>query len=95
MTGPDAVNIPIDGTLDLHTFQPNEVKDLVQEYLTACLKQGILQVRIIHGKGIGTIQRTVHAILKDLQYVDSFKRADESAGGWGATIVILKRRSDA
>jgi DNA-nicking Smr family endonuclease len=49
MTGPDAVNIPIDGTLDLHTFQADEVKDLVPEYLTACLEQGILQVRIIHG----------------------------------------------
>ena len=89
MTGPDAVNIPIDGTLDLHTFQPNEVKDLVPEYLIACRDKGILQVRIIHGKGTGTLQRTVHAILKNLPSVESFKLADESAGGWGATIVLL------
>ena len=89
MTGPDAVNIPIDGTLDLHTFQPNEVKDLVPEYLIACRDKGILQVRIIHGKGTGTLQRTVHAILKNLPSVESFKIADESAGGWGATIVLL------
>jgi dsDNA-specific endonuclease/ATPase MutS2 len=90
-TGPDAVNIPIDGTLDLHTFRPDEVKDLVPEYLTACREQGILQVRIIHGKGIGTLQRTVQEILKKLPYVESFKLADEGAGGWGATIVILKK----
>jgi dsDNA-specific endonuclease/ATPase MutS2 len=89
MKGPDAVNIPIDGTLDLHTFQPNDVKDLVPEYLTACRDKGILQVRIIHGKGAGTLQRTVHAILKNLPYTESFKLADESAGGWGATIVLL------
>jgi dsDNA-specific endonuclease/ATPase MutS2 len=89
ITGPDAVNIPIDGTLDLHTFQPNEVKDLVPEYLIACRDKGILQVRIIHGKGTGTLQRTVHAILKNLPSVESFKLADESAGGWGATIVLL------
>jgi dsDNA-specific endonuclease/ATPase MutS2 len=89
MTGPDAINIPIDGTLDLHTFQPNEVKDLVPEYLIACRDKGILQVRIIHGKGTGTLQRTVHAILKNLPSVESFKLADESAGGWGATIVLL------
>ena len=89
MTGPDAVNIPIDGTLDLHTFQPKEVKDLVPEYLIACRDKGILQVRIIHGKGTGTLQRTVHAILKNLPSVESFKIADESAGGWGATIVLL------
>lgn len=89
MTGPDAVNILIDGTLDLHTFQPNEVKDLVPEYLTACRDKGILQVRIIHGKGTGALQRTVHATLKSLPYVESFKLPDESAGGWGATIVVL------
>jgi DNA-nicking Smr family endonuclease len=89
MTGPDAVNIPIDGTLDLHTFQPNEVKNLVPEYLTACRDKGILQVRIIHGKGTGTLQRTIRSILTKLPYVESFHLADESAGGWGATIVVL------
>jgi DNA-nicking Smr family endonuclease len=89
MTGPDEVNIPIDGTLDLHTFQPNEVNDLVPEYLIACRDKGILQVRIVHGKGTGTLQRTVRSILTKLSYVRSFHPADESAGGWGATIVLL------
>jgi len=92
MTEPDAVNIPIDGTLDLHAFQPDDVKDLIPEYLTTCQEKGILQVRIIHGKGIGTLQRTIRSILSKLPYVESYHGADERAGGWGATIVLLKKK---
>jgi len=84
------VDIPIDGTLDLHTFHPRDVKDLVVEYLDACRSRGIFQVRIIHGKGTGTLRRTVQTILEKIPYVMSFRTADEEAGGWGATIVILK-----
>ncbi len=90
MDGPDLVNYPIDGTLDLHTFSPQDVKDLVPEYLTACRERGILQVRIIHGKGAGVLRKTVHSMLERLPYVESFSTADEAAGGWGATIVILR-----
>ena len=85
------IQIPIDGTLDLHHFQPAEVKDLVSEYLAECQKHGIQQVRIIHGKGIGALQRTVHSVLERLPGVISFQLADEGRGGWGATIVNLKK----
>ena len=84
------IDYPIDGILDLHTFRPNEVKDLIPEYLAACRERGILQVRIIHGKGSGTLRRTVQAILSRLPEVSSFQSAGEEAGGWGATIVTLK-----
>ena len=86
----DPVKIPISGILDLHTFRPEDVKELVPDYIDECRKQGILQVRIIHGKGIGTLRETVHAILAQMPEVASFKLADEQAGGWGATIVRLK-----
>jgi DNA-nicking Smr family endonuclease len=86
----DPVEFPIDGALDLHTFQPKDVKDLVQDYLVECRGKGILQVRIIHGKGIGTLREMVHAVLSRMPDVESFKLADEQAGGWGATIVHLK-----
>ena len=85
-----AVVIPIDGTLDLHTFNPREVKDLVPEYLAVCRERGILQVRIIHGKGTGAMQRTVHSILARIPEVASFRLAGEDGGGWGATIVKLR-----
>ena len=83
------IELPIDGMLDLHTFQAREVKDLVPDYLAACQERGVLQVRIIHGKGAGTLRRTVHAILARLPEVASFGLAMEDAGGWGATIVTL------
>lgn len=84
------IELPIDGTLDLHTFQPSDVKDLVRDYLTACQEKGILSVRIIHGKGTGALRRTVHAALARMPDVASFRLAGEDAGGWGATIVTLR-----
>lgn len=91
MTADEPVDMPIDGTLDLHTFSPKEVKELVPEYLAECRKRGILQVRIIHGKGVGTLREMVHSVLAKLPEVESYRLADETAGGWGATIVILKK----
>ncbi|MDA8164439.1 MAG: Smr/MutS family protein [Desulfobacteraceae bacterium] len=84
------VELPIDGTLDLHAFRPQEVKDLIPDYLAACRERGILRVRIVHGKGTGTLRRTVHAILARLPEVASFQLAGEEAGSWGATLVDLK-----
>ena len=85
--------LPIDGVLDLHTFRPQDVKDLVTEYLWACRERDILDVRIIHGKGIGALRETVHAVLGQLPTVLHFRLAGEDRGSWGATIVTLKPRS--
>ena len=60
LSGP--VPIPITGELDLHTFRPQDVKEVVPAYLEACRDKGILVVRIVHGKGIGNLRRTVQAI---------------------------------
>ncbi len=89
-SGQEPVEIPIDGVLDLHSFQPGDVKDLLPYYLDICREKGILQVRIIHGKGSGSMRETVHAILKRLPGVASFSLAGGDAGGWGATIIVLR-----
>jgi DNA-nicking Smr family endonuclease len=85
-----SVELPIDGILDLHTFLPSEVKELLPDYINACREKGIFQVRVIHGKGRGTLRKTVYSILSRLPEVASFRLAGEDAGGWGATIVFLK-----
>jgi DNA-nicking Smr family endonuclease len=86
----EPIEMPIEGVLDLHTFQPREIKDLVPDYLTECQQRGILRVRIIHGKGIGNLRRTVHAILEKYREVAEFHLANEHFGSWGATIVHLR-----
>ena len=84
--------IPIDGVLDLHAFRPKEIPDLVETYLDECQARGITAVRLIHGKGIGNLRRTVHAILERRSDVESFALAPAERGGWGATLVTLRKK---
>jgi dsDNA-specific endonuclease/ATPase MutS2 len=84
------VAIPITGELDLHTFRPADLGTLIPAYLEACRERGITTVRIIHGKGTGTLRTTVHALLQRSPLVCSYRLADETAGGWGATVAELK-----
>lgn len=85
------VHIPIEDSLDLHTFRPSEVEPLLDDYLTAACEKGFAQVRIIHGKGTGRLRRRVHAILGNHPLVRAFEQPVDSRGGWGATVVWLKR----
>ena len=83
---------PVSDELDLHTFQPAECADLVEEYVRAAHEQGLTSVRIIHGKGAGTLRRIVHGVLERHAAVAKFTLADERSGSWGATLVELKPR---
>jgi DNA-nicking Smr family endonuclease len=87
----EPIQLPIDGVLDLHTFKPAEVADAVLEYLRECRERGIFQVRLIHGKGIGNLRRTVHAVLEKHPDVISFTLDHPQYSGWGATIVFLRK----
>lgn len=86
----ESQELPIDGVLDLHAFRPEDIGELVPAYLAECRARGILQVRVVHGKGIGNLKRGVHAILSRLPDVISFSEAGAHYGGSGATIVNLR-----
>ena len=86
----DPVEMPIDGTLDLHTFSPKDIKQLVPDYIEACLEKDITRLRIIHGKGTGTLRHIVHSILDEHPAVASYRHESGSGGSWGATVVDLK-----
>jgi len=87
---PDDVHpLPITGELDLHTFPPGVVRELVTEHLQECRARGILEVRLVHGKGTGQLLRGVHALLPRLPGVKSFALATPAYGGDGATFVHL------
>lgn len=89
LTADSTVEIPIDGVLDLHNFHPRDIRTLVPDYLEECVKRGITSVRIVHGKGTGSLQKGVHALLQRSPHVVRFRLADTFAGGWGATLVDL------
>lgn len=85
----EPVALPITGELDLHAFRPNEVTALLDDYFAECRQRRIHRVRVVHGKGTGTLRATVHAHLRRSRAVHSFAQGDETSGGWGATIVTL------
>ena len=90
MNDNEPVRLPIDGVLDLHAFSPKDVKGLVTEYIEECLRRGITDLRIIHGKGTGTLKGIVHSVLEKNPHVAGFKDAGMGGGGWGATEVRLR-----
>lgn len=86
----EPVRIPLEDSLDLHSFPPPEIPEVVEEYLWACQRAGLLEVRLIHGRGRGVQRRIVQSLLPRLSSVNSFRDAPAERGGWGATIVSLK-----
>ncbi len=87
----EPVEVPITNEIDLHTFRPNEIGDLLPEYFRACREEGIFSVRVIHGKGTGALREGVHRLLEKLSEVESFQLAGGGSGGWGATWVYLRK----
>ena len=89
----EPIEFQISDELDLHTFRPGELGELMPDYIGLCLQKNIFRIRIIHGKGIGTLRETVHALLRRDSRVLRFELAGQEEGGWGATIAWLSHSS--
>jgi DNA-nicking Smr family endonuclease len=85
----DALVLPITGELDLHTFTPREAVSVVEDYLDECRRRGVLEVRIVHGRGQGVRRAEVRRALTQRRDVLDVRDAAPSSGGWGATLVVL------
>ncbi len=89
--GDAPIVLPIEDALDLHSFAPRDIPDVVREYLLACLERGLSEVRLIHGRGTGTQRAIVRSVLAAHPLVQDFTDAPPERGGWGATIVRLRQ----
>lgn len=86
------VRLPLTGELDLHAFAPRDVPSVVEEYVRACREEGILALRLVHGRGKGVQRAVVDRVLGSHPDVECFGDAPPGSGGWGATLVTLKPR---
>jgi DNA-nicking Smr family endonuclease len=87
----EPVSLPIEDSLDLHSFVPKDVRPVVDEYLKEAASRGFREVRLIHGRGIGAQRESVRGLLAGHPLVERFFDAPPERGGWGATVVVLKR----
>jgi dsDNA-specific endonuclease/ATPase MutS2 len=85
-----SVELEVTDVLDLHSFPPSQVADLVRDYLDLAVERGFAQVRIVHGRGVGVQRKTVRTILERDTRVEAFGDAPGEAGGWGATWARLR-----
>jgi DNA-nicking Smr family endonuclease len=88
---PDPLILPIEDSLDLHAFAPRDVRSVVDEYLHQAVAHGFGEVRLIHGKGKGVQRALVQKLLSEHGLVLRFFDAPADRGGWGATVVVLRR----
>ena len=86
---PEPVQLEITDSIDLHSFQPRDIRAVVEAYLVEAFKKQFPIVRIIHGKGVGVQREIVRKVLSESDMVKSFKNAPEFSGSWGATIVQM------
>ena len=88
--GDDPVPVPIEDSLDLHAFAPQEIREVVEAYLEAAQEAGFREVHLIHGRGRGVQRRSVQALLARDPRVERFVDAPPDRGGFGATLAWLR-----
>lgn len=86
--------LEIEDSIDLHGFLPADIPDVVADYLEEAAARGFTEVRLIHGRGKGVQRARVQALLREHPLVEAFGDAPATRGGWGATVVRLRRVGD-
>jgi len=86
----EPVVLPIEDSIDLHSFSPRDVPKVVADYLEEAHTNGFREVRLIHGRGIGVQREAVRAVLDKNPLVETFHDAPPQRGGWGATVAQLR-----
>jgi len=90
----EPVVLPIEDWIDLHSFRPKEILDIVDAYLDAAREEGFCEVRLVHGRGKGVQRANIHRRLRKDPRVLRFEEAPPGRGGWGATLVWLRPQKD-
>jgi DNA-nicking Smr family endonuclease len=91
MEDDEPVIVPIEDSIDLHSFAPRDVVGVVDDYLQAARDAGFREVRLIHGRGKGVQRAAVQRLLRDHPLVERYWDAPESH--LGATLVVLKHQA--
>ena len=82
--------IPIEDSFDLHSFSPRDVVSAASDYLDAAREAGLMEVRLIHGKGTGAQRAAIRRMLSERADVLGFSDATPERGSYGATVVRLR-----
>ncbi len=82
----------IDNEIHLRLLTTDEALPRLDKYLDAAFMSGITRVRVIHGKGTGTLREAIHRQLKNHPLIKSFRLGKYGEGGAGVTIVELVHR---
>ncbi len=85
-------HVPIEDSIDLHTFHPRDIPSVVEEYVRAAHEAGLREVRLIHGRGKGIQRGIVQAALDRHPLVVAFRDATETH--LGATVAELADAGD-
>lgn len=86
----------IQGQLDLHGLRRDEAREALAQFLRSATRRGLRCVRVIHGKGLGSINKEpvlknkVRSWLVQKEEVIAFCQARAAEGGSGALVVLLK-----
>lgn len=89
-------NWVIQSQLDLHGMRREEAREALAEFLRNAVKRGLRCVRVIHGKGLGSVNKEpvlkskVRSWLVQKEEVIAFCQARAADGGAGALVVLLK-----